>query len=380
MKKDLFKRKRLSAYDAIYEAQKIAYAPLVFQAVRTMRELGILTQLDEYKSGVSARDIAEKLKLSLYAVETLLESGLSCGVVEIDEDEMYRLSKTGVYLLHDEMTRINMDYNHYICYQGMYHLDEACKTEKPAGLRVFGEQWQTLYQALPHLPEKIKKSWYAFDHFYSDSAYPVALPIIFQSSPKTMMDIGANVGKFSILAAKYDPDVRITMVDLHDQLQNAVNNVSEAGLTDHIDSLAMDLLDRTQNLPQGIDVFWLSQFLSCFGKQEIISILQRIANVMGDNNRLYILETCWDRQQHEASAYSLINTSLYFTAIASGNSKMYHSDELVECVNKAGLTVCNIHDNIGICHTLFECGRDGKSLHDPTINTNNLPRDISRLI
>jgi len=180
MKKDLFKHKPLTAYDAIYEAQKIAYAPLVFQAVRTMRELGILTQLDEHKAGISSNEIAENISLSSYAVETLLESGLSCGVVNIDEKELYSLSKTGFYLLHDEMTRINMDYNHYICYQGMYKLDEACKTEKPAGLSVFGEQWETLYQALPHLPEKIKNSWYAFDHFYSDTAYPVVLPIIFE--------------------------------------------------------------------------------------------------------------------------------------------------------------------------------------------------------
>jgi len=361
MKRDIFKHKPLTAYDAIYEAQKIAYAPLVFQAVRTMRELGILSQLDEHKSGITAEEIAEKLKLSLYAVETLLESGLSCGVVDIDEDDLYHISKTGFYLLHDEMTRINMDYNHFICYQGMYHLDQACRTEKPAGLRVFGEQWETLYQALPHLPEKIKKSWYAFDHFYSDSAYPIALPIIFESNPKRMLDVGANIGKFSILAAKYKPDIRITMVDLPDQLQNAINNVAKARLTENIDTLAMDLLDREQNFPEGIDIFWLSQFLSCFGKQEIISILQRIADAMGSDSRLYILETCWDRQQHEASAFSLINTSLYFTAIASGNSKMYHSDGLIDCIQQAGLKVRQIHDNIGICHSLFECGRDGKS-------------------
>ena len=357
MKKDLFKHKPLTAYDAIYEAQKIAYAPLVFQAVRTMRELGILSQLDEHKSGISANEIAEAIKISLYAVETLLESGLSCGVIDIDEEELYHLSKIGYYLLHDEMTRINMDYNHYICYQGMYQLDEACRTEKPAGLQVFGKQWETLYQALPHLPDKIKKSWYAFDHFYSDSAYPTVLPIIFKSKPETLIDIGANIGKFSILAANYDADVHITMVDLPDQLKNAANNIAQAGLAERVDSLPMDLLDTGKQFPQGIDAFWLSQFLSCFGKQEIVSILQRIAQAMAGNSRLYILETCWDRQQHEASAYSLVNTSLYFTAMASGNSKMYHSDELIDCINQAGLHVRHVYDNIGICHSLFECSK-----------------------
>ncbi|MFO7592907.1 MAG: class I SAM-dependent methyltransferase, partial [Pseudomonadota bacterium] len=218
-----------------------------------------------------------------------------------------------------------------------------------------GEQWETIYQALPHLPEEVQKSWYAFDHFYSDSAYPEVLPIIFADKPAKMLDIGTNVGKFSILAGNYDPDVHITMVDLPDQLQNAIRNVAEAGLSDRIDSLATDLLDENNKLPGGYDIYWLSQFLSCFGRKEIISILKRIHEVMDEGARVYILETCWDRQQHEASTYSLINTSLYFTAMASGNSKMYSARELLECIDEAGFRHTHIRDNLGLCHTLFEC-------------------------
>ncbi len=98
-----------------------------------MRDLGILEQLDQSSDdGISACNIAKNLDISLYGVETLLESGLSCGVVEKhDNDELYVLSKVGYFLLHDEMTRINMDYNHYICYLGMYYLEEAIKTGKP---------------------------------------------------------------------------------------------------------------------------------------------------------------------------------------------------------------------------------------------------------
>lgn len=357
MNMKFFTPKKLSAYDAISEAQKIAYAPLVFQSVRVMRDLGILEQLDESSGkGISARTISENLNISLYGIETLLESGLSCGVVErYDDGELFVLSKVGYFLLHDEMTRINMDYNHYICYLGMYYLEEAIKTGKPSGLRVFGEKWNTLYEALPHLPEKIINSWYAFDHYYSDSAYPVVLPIILGNHPASMLDIGTNIGKFAILAAQYDPNIEITMVDLPDQLDNAITQVSEAGLSDRIQSLALDLLDERTMLPGNIDIYWLSQFLSCFGKNEIISILKRIVNVMNEDSTVYVMETCWDLQQHEAAAYSLINTSLYFTAMASGNSKMYHSRELIECFTAAGLTLKNTINNLGICHTLFEC-------------------------
>ncbi|XKH02469.1 SAM-dependent methyltransferase [Marinobacter nauticus] len=354
--KPVFQEKEISAYEAIDEAQKIAFAPLIFQAVRSLRELGILKQLESHQEkGVTAQKLTSELELSLYGVETLLESGMSCGVVHRDLDGRFTLSKVGHYLLHDPMTRINMDFNHDVCYQGMFYLDEAVKTGNPSGLKVFGDQWETLYQALPHLPGKVKQSWYAFDHFYSDTAYPAALNIILADGPRTLVDIGTNIGKFALLAGHHDPDLHITMVDLPDQLQNAIRNVEEAGLSDRVTPLGIDLLDEASTVPAGADVYWLSQFLSCFGKDEIISILSRIAGAMEDNSTLYILETCWDRQQHKTSSYSLINTSLYFTAMASGNSKMYHSSELMECIEKAGLELNLITDDLGLCHSLFAC-------------------------
>ncbi len=350
-----FKPPQRTALQAQYEAQKIAYAPIIFQVVRSMRDLGVLQALDQAgKEGISAQSLCDETGLSRYAIDTLLESGLSCEVVEQNDQEQFILSRIGWFLLHDEMTRINMDYNHYVCYKGLYALDESLLHQKPEGLKTFGEQWQTLYQALPHLPPAVQNSWYAFDHFYSDNSYPLALPILFEEPAQSLMDIGANVGKFSILAACHQPDLHITMLDLPDQLQIAMSRVEQAGLSGQIDGIAIDLLDSAAAIPGSADIFWLSQFLSCFGKDEIISILQRIRHAMHPNSRLFIMETCWDRQQHEAAAYALINTSPYFTCMASGNSKMYSTADLTGCINAAGLQVTQCHDHLGICHTLFE--------------------------
>ena len=356
--KNPFQHKKTSAYEAIHEAHKIAFGGMIFQAVRCMRDLGILKQLEaHHDSGVSAENIAEQLGLSLYGVETLLESGLSCNVVEMTGD-LFTLSKVGYFLLNDEMTRINMDFNHDVNYLGMFHIDESIKEGKPAGLKVFGEQWKTIYQALPFLPKKIRDSWYSFDHFYSDSAYQEVLPIIFSKKVNSLVDIGTNVGKFTILTAEYNADVQITMIDLPDQLQNAINNIEQAGLCDRVTAVAMDMLNPQNMFPENKDVYWLSQLLSCFGEDEIISILSRIQKVMAKESSVYILETCWDRQQHETSAYSLVNTSLYFTAMATGNSKMYHSEKLISYIEQAGLTVSTIHDHLGLSHTLFKCTKN----------------------
>jgi hypothetical protein len=269
--------------------------------------------------------------------------------------DLFKLSKVGYFLLNDEMTRINMDYNHDVNYLGMFHIDEAIKEGKPAGLKVFGEQWETIYQALPHLPKKINDSWCSFDHFYSDSAYPEVLPIIFSNKVESLVDIGANVGKFTILAAKYNSDVQITMIDLPDQLQNAINNVEQAEFSGRVEAKAMDMLNQQNMFPENKDVYWLSQLLSCFGEDEIVSILSRLKKVMAKESSVYILETCWDRQQHETAAYSLVNTSLYFTVMASGNSKMYLSERLISYIDRAGLVLSATYDHLGLCHTLFKC-------------------------
>ena len=48
-----FKIKKISAYEAMYEAQKIAYAPVIFQVVRSLRDLGVLKLLEQSgKSGM----------------------------------------------------------------------------------------------------------------------------------------------------------------------------------------------------------------------------------------------------------------------------------------------------------------------------------------
>ena len=69
------------------------------------------------------------------------------------------------------------------CYEGAKHLTESLVANKPEGLKVFGE-WPTLYEALPYLPDQVKKSWFEFDHYYSDDAFLHAISLIFKGGPK----------------------------------------------------------------------------------------------------------------------------------------------------------------------------------------------------
>ncbi|MBF1436316.1 MAG: SAM-dependent methyltransferase, partial [Prevotella micans] len=122
-----------------------------------------------------------------------------------------------------------------------------------------------------------------------------------------------------------------------------------------ISSFATNLLEPSNNLPSGEwDAIWMSQFLDCFAEKEIESILRRAAQIMSAHTHLYIMETFWDRQRFEPATLCLTMTSVYFTTMANGNSKMYHSDDLIRLISRAGLEVESIHDGLGQGHTILD--------------------------
>ncbi len=343
-----------TALQAKFDAQKIAFAPIMFQAARSLRNLGILEYLLKNKrKGAEISIIARELKLSVYGVKVLLEAGLSLELVLIKDDKYY-LTKTGYFILSDELTRINMDFTNDVNYEGMMHLESSIKNDKPEGLKTFGD-WSTVYEALAELPDQVRKSWFAFDHFYSDYAFPEVLPHIAKKNPQKILDVGGNTGKFSIFCTQNIDNVNMTILDLPGQVSDAKRNIEEADLSDRISTHALNLLDNSIPFPTGYNIIWMSQFLDCFSQEEILGLLGRSYEALDDNGALYILETYWDMQEFEASTYSLHATSLYFTAIANGNSQMYHSEDMIKLVEKSGLYVSEVIENIGVSHTLFIC-------------------------
>jgi hypothetical protein len=99
----------------------------------------------------------------------------------------------------------------------------------------------------------------------------------------------------------------------------------------------------------------MSQFLDCFSNEEVISILSRAAASMNEKCKLYIMETIWDRQRFETASYCLAQISVYFTAMANGNSKMFNYEDLENNIHAAGLKIAKKHDNLGMGHAILEC-------------------------
>ena len=108
-----------------------------------------------------------------------------------------------------------------------------------------------------------------------------------------------------------------------------------------------NILQDSTKLPANPDAVWMSQFLDCFSLHQITKILRKVYEAANENTNVWVLEPLWDKQKFEASAYSLMGTSLYFTCIANGNSKMYRYQELVDAIEAAGFKLNCAHHNLG---------------------------------
>ena len=354
---NFFNKDKKTAFEAKTAAQWIAFGPVIFQVTRTLRNSGILKAIEESgTTGLTLEEIVDKVKLPHYGVRVLLESGLGIGLVIINGDK-YTITKTGVFILHDPLTRVNIDFIHDVNYKGLFDLDKSIETGKPEGLKVFGD-WKTIYEGVAELPQHVQKSWFSFDHYFSDIAFPGVLKYVYVDHIKNILDIGGNTGKWAIASTKFKDDVRITIMDLPGPLKVAKSKMEELGLTDKVSFYPINILDEHQPFPKGFDAIWMSQFLDCFSEDDIVSILKRCYDALDDDKYVLILEAFWDTQRFETAAFCLQQTSIYFTALANGNSQMYHSQVFIDCITKAGFEIVERIDNIGLSHTLLKCKKN----------------------
>lgn len=344
------KNKKTSIVEALTEAQKLIFAPLAFQAVATTIELGILEFLDKNPS--TADEIITALNLDEYVVKTLLQ------VIEINKivkksDDKYKLTRLGKVLLYDDMTKVNFNYVKDVCYLGASELTSSFIQKAPNGLKKFIGNFSTIYPALSLLPRKMQQSWYEFDHLYSDNCFEFVLSVIGEKY-SLIYDIGGNTGKFEKLCLKNN--FNVTMFDLAENIEIIKNDIELKGCNFH----PINVLDQNPVYPNFVNsAIFMSQFLDCFSKKDIIKILKDLRLFMDEKSSLYILEPYTDEQNFEGAEYALVHTSLYFTCMANGVSKFYTLKEMVELLKFTGFDIIRHISNVGpYDYTLLECKKN----------------------
>ncbi len=351
-KKSHFNTDELSPGEALNRAHKLAFAPFAFQAAVILRDRGILELIEQAgDNGIDAAAICAATGLPGNSVQTLLEAGLGIGLL-YDDSGRYYISKTGHYFRNNDTIRINTNFMRDVCLPGLEALDESLSAAMPAGLRALGG-WSTLFEGLDALEPSRKESWFAFNNHHSDSAFRDALPLLFAHRPKRILDIGGSTGRFALACLDCDETVHVGVADIYSDVSHAEPGVHAALRAGRVTFHQMDVLDMASSLPAGYDTIWMSQFMPCFSEEQIAGILAKCYQTLPDDGRMFLMETFWDRQRHAAAAMALQMTSLYFVNVATGISRMWSSERLLEMLNAAGFEQSSQLNSIGRGHTLI---------------------------
>ena len=398
-KRETYRRERknkTSKVEVLTEAQKIAFAPMTFQTLAALIDFNILQAVSE--TPMTREQVMEKCNLPKYTVFTLFDAALCAGILQKDEDGLYSVTPLGEAFLFDPMTKANFNFVKDVCYMGAHELKESFEKNAPAGLQKHHINSKTIYEVLPQLPDKMLKSWYEFDHYYSDDCFGEVLKIMFNPRPAKVFDIGGNTGKFERACLAFDSECEVNMIDLPPNIEVARSKFKTAdfdghavaqpqcpceGLTfresetskfktadfdghavalDRLKFHALDILKEENNLPDmtGTDgastIVLMSQFLDCFSEEQILRILNKVSERINEHTRVYILEPFIDNQFFAGAAYALSHISLYFTCMANGCSKMYNEADMKDIIKNSNLKVSKAYYNIGkYDYTLLEC-------------------------
>ncbi len=331
-------------------AHRLAMAPFAFQAARAARDLGLLDAL-RGRPGSDLATLTALTSLPRANLATLLDACLACELV-IEDPVGWTLTSVGEVWLRDPMVAQDADFSQEVCWHGLAELPEALRNERPAGLRHLGP-WATIYAGLAGLPPSIRRAWDAYDHGHSDSAFDAAIALLRAATPRRVLDVGANTGRFALRLLSSDPDLHLTLLDHPAQVAQAEVALAEAGLGGRASCCGIDLLDHERAFPDGQDAVWMSQFLDCFGPSDVIALLRRARAALAPGGRVWVLECCPDRQGEAIAADSLRLASLYFVALANGVSRFYRASDLIALAAEAGLRCTASHDGMGTAHSLF---------------------------
>ena len=354
-------RRRTDFLAELERAQFIAFAPFIFQAAAAALRTGLLESMSR-AGEMTLAEAAQSAGLTPYAAGVLIDILATARIIEPGRTaRAWKTTPVGDLLAFDEMTRANFFFSADTCWPGLDRTEEALKEGRPAGLSAFNPEWKTIYPHLPELPEAAQRAWFRFDHFHSDRAYAAAIDEIRcfwaaagLGSPKRLADIGGNTGRFSKMFLEAFPKASGVLVDLPVEVDALSNCPELAPVAERLSGHSIDWLTPEELTGmEGVDLFWMSQFLDCFSLDEAQSILERTRAAMAPDAKLCVLEPLTDEQRHNAAALSLAASSLYFTVLANGVSRFFHGEELRDLFVRSGFRIVAEKPNLGISHTLF---------------------------
>lgn len=231
--------------------------------------------------GMDLAALSKALDVPLNRVTTLVTALTSMGLVLRDGNTVINSPAADAYLAPDADGYFG-DYLRYQIDRQMYpimgQLDAVLE----------GRDGDVMYDSYETWMDDPKEAELFSVSQHSGSLGPGAVlaKIIDFSDCTSLLDVGGGTGAFSIMACKRAPDLRATVLDFENVIEEGQRFVSEAGLQDRITFMAGNALEA--DWPDGQDAILMSYICGGVPREGIPTLFEKAYAALNSGGRLII--------------------------------------------------------------------------------------------
>lgn len=283
---------------------ELGYSYFFAKALLTAVKLDLFNRLGE--SALTARELARKTSCAPRAMGLLLNALVGMKV----------LGKRGIRYHNTPLTREVLLRGKGGCKTRPYYVGDILNFHNNLW-EGWGQLEESLRKGMPikqhemYLEDKaVTRSFIHAMHNTAMGHAELLARVVPLKGVKTLLDIGAGSGDFSIYFCKANPGLRATLLDLPKTLEVTREFVADYGVEKRITLLPGDY---NKSLPKGFDVVFLSHIIHSEGEKENLELMKRVYECLNPGGRIMVQDFILKEDKANppfASAFAL-NMLLY---------------------------------------------------------------------
>jgi len=271
--------------------------------------------------GATAKQAAKKIKTHPRATETLLNALASVKILSKKDGIFYNTPLTSRYLAAespDDSRTALMHIAH------LWHRWSTLTEAVQKGTAVAKD-------ALRKRGPEATVAFIAAMHKNASFAAPLIVSGIDLAGVNSLLDLGGGSGAYSIAFARKKPGMKIVVLDLAKVILLAEKYISEAGLSDQIQTRPGNM--TKDKLGKGYDLVFVSAICHMFSPKENLALFKRIKSSLNPGGKIVIQDFVLNDDKTSPRFAAVFAINMLVNTKAGGT---YGGKEYLDWIQKAG--------------------------------------------
>ncbi len=311
-----------------------------------------------YQKPLDLQQISLQTRVSEQALQKLLVSAVSLGLLESRSHQRFGLGALGVPLAMHPGIGAMVEHNHLL-YRDMQDplafLNNAWQGD-------MAEYWP--YAHDPQAAERVAQEKFSrYSDLMASSQEFVVQEILksyYFEEHRCVLDVGAGKGRFASELALHAKHLKLKLFDLPPVLELAKATFQSKGLIDRLSLCPGNFLHDP--LPQGADLVTLVRVAHDHPDEVVQQLLQKIHDALPVGGILLLAEPMAKTYSQSADGPTQTDVYFHFYLLAMGAGRLRTPEELMLMMSKAGFVGLELLPNNMPIHARILLGRKPKCL------------------